>query len=332
MTDISKFIPDLSYTSLIYSRVLSGDSPNREDTLTLVAFNDTFPSVRDVETGILDLVLNASSECKDAILESLHTDLNVIVALYNENKHYYDQLNLHARWIMPLNYLNMCIEEQRIRTQEINEELIMVSNSFEMSAFNGSTKEEIGALERRCDKLRTEYNEEYSKLTNFYAEHESVTKEINSIPFDIFKTLSKKCNTLLHMVKKYYCKLSDRDSSQTVVINNFFSMSLIAPVYDLCNGNQFNIITDSQFFEAINLHPNSRPLVVRRHEKARVCFLIGMLSLKIAPDRRDEWLQSILTSMNISFSYYRSKYRVPVSDLPSKKNREFAEVIKELLC
>ena len=54
MKEISQFIPELSSICKIYSGVIGITC---EDALTLVAFINSFPSVHEVESGIMDLVL-----------------------------------------------------------------------------------------------------------------------------------------------------------------------------------------------------------------------------------------------------------------------------------
>ncbi len=86
------------------------------------------------------------------------------------------------------------------------------------------------------------------------------------------------------------------------------------------------------FFHAFNLHPTSKPLEVREKEKIRVCYLINRLSEKIEEkEKRSEWIGAMLLNCGIDQDYYRSKYRELISELPSKKNQEFAEALKEIL-
>ncbi len=71
---------------------------------------------------------------------------------------------------------------------------------------------------------------------------------------------------------------------------------------------------------------------VRKNEKVRVCYLINQLSEKIDnKEKRSEWIGAMLRITGIDPDYYRSKYREPISDLPSKKNKEFAGALKEIL-
>ncbi len=69
MKEISQFIPELSSVCKIYSGVISGSGTACEETLTLVAFINFFPSVHDVESGIMDLVLKAPTERLGIVLK-----------------------------------------------------------------------------------------------------------------------------------------------------------------------------------------------------------------------------------------------------------------------
>ena len=90
MKEISQFIPELSSVCKIYSGVISGSRIACEDALTLVSFINSFPSVHDLECGIMDLVLKAPTERLEIVLKSLHTDLDKIVTLYTDNSIYYN--------------------------------------------------------------------------------------------------------------------------------------------------------------------------------------------------------------------------------------------------
>ncbi|MDE5835992.1 MAG: hypothetical protein K2H50_03175, partial [Paramuribaculum sp.] len=76
MKEISQFIPELSSVSKIYSGLISGSSVTCEDALALITFINSFPSVHDVESGIMELVLKAPTERMEIVLKSLHSDLD----------------------------------------------------------------------------------------------------------------------------------------------------------------------------------------------------------------------------------------------------------------
>ncbi len=331
MKEISQFIPELSSVCKIYSGLISGSGIACEDTLTLVAFINSFLSVHDVESAIMDLVLKAPTERMEIVLKSLHSDLDRIVSLYKDNSRFYDRMDLRLLWHTPLSYVREDIETQQKKTQEASDELKEASNSYEMTPFNGMSKEEAAVLERRVDKLTEEYQKEKAKLQNLYTELKRLEEERWSVPTDIFKLIYQKCHGLLPVVEKYYTKPVEKNKEQSERTDLYLSMSHLAAIHELCNGRQFEDISPIDFFHALNLHQTSKPLEVRKYEKIRVCYLIDQLSEKIDKASRSEWIEAILRTTGIEPDYYRSKYREPISDLPSKKNKEFAEALKEIL-
>ena len=136
---------------------------------------------------------------------------------------------------------------------------------------------------------------------------------------------------MLDVVEKYYTQPTEKDSEQLTAIETYLPMSIISSIYDICNGKQFENISSLDFFLIFNLNHAKARLEVCKNEKARVCYLINQPSEKINKDKRNEWVESMLNMVNISQDYYRSKYREPVSDMPSKKNKEFAETLSDIL-
>lgn len=104
MKEMPKFIPELSSICKIYSGVIFGSGITCEDALTLIAFINSFHSVHDIESGIMDLVLKAPAERIEIILKSLFAYLDRIVMLYNDNSIYYDRKDLRFLWDKPLSY------------------------------------------------------------------------------------------------------------------------------------------------------------------------------------------------------------------------------------
>ena len=331
MKEISQFIPELSSICKIYSGVIFGSGITCEDALTLVAFIKSFPSVHDVESGIMDLVLKAPTERMEIVLKSLYTDLDRIVALYKDNSIYYDRRNLRFLWDKPLSYADKDIEVQQKKTHAASDELKEASNSYEMTPFNGMSKDEAAVLERRVDKLTAEYQKEKAKLQDLYARKKSLEEKKWSVPTDIFKRIYLKCVDILPIVRKYHTDPIETEEEQPVPVDPYLSMTIIAAIHELCNGRLFEDMSAIDFYNTLNLHQGSKCLEVRRHEKVRVCYIINQLSERINRDRRNEWIEAMLVKTGIKPNYYRSKYRDPVSDLPSNKNKEFAKALKEVL-
>lgn len=126
------------------------------------------------------------------------------------------------------------------------------------------------------------------------------------------------------------------DKKDDIIITNktaniYFNMSLISSIYEECNDIQFQNISEQDFYNAINLNPSSEnPLKIKAGEKIRVCYLIHKLYEKIKGDNKAVWRKEILDQLEIKESYYKSKYKEPLSDVPSLKSEEFVENIDKI--
>lgn len=102
-------------------------------------------------------------------------------------------------------------------------------------------------------------------------------------------------------------------------------MKLIFSVYELCNGVQFEQMSESDFYAALNLQSSTTPLKILLREKGRACYLVYLLSEQLPKPQREDWRNAILYRLDISLPFYSSKYKEPVSDFPSEANQEFAQ-------
>ena len=112
--------------------------------------------------------------------------------------------------------------------------------------------------------------------------------------------------------------------------HEYFDMKSLSSIHETCVGEQFEAITISDFYANINLHPCKNRLKIKAREKIRVCYLIFLMSEKLSKQYRDEWRDKILKLLDIDESYYRSKYKEPVSDFPSDSNQKFAKEMESI--
>ena len=112
--------------------------------------------------------------------------------------------------------------------------------------------------------------------------------------------------------------------------HEYFDMKPLSPIHGTCVGEQFEAITIADFYANINLSPCKNKLKIKAREKIRVCYLIFLMSEKLSKQYRDEWRDKILKLLDIDESYYRSKYKEPVSDFPSDSNQKFAKEMESI--
>lgn len=151
----------------------------------------------------------------------------------------------------------------------------------------------------------------------------------------MFRDINRKCQIFLTLVQKYVPAPESSDKNNRIYAVDdssihYFSMKLIATIHEACNGVQYVDMSTIDFYNAINLNPNSKPIIVKKNEKIRVCYLINQLAELLSQERKLQWIEKILEKIGIDYNYYRAKYRVPVGDLPSEANQEFAATLKDI--
>lgn len=332
MEALTSLLPRLGAASHIYASKATGSKVTKENVLTLVALRDGFPNLTDIENELLHLIINEPKEKSDMIVGSFSKALQTIMRVYENCSIALDGSALTSLWDMDRDIAEAQIERQHSKLREINEELREASNSYEMTPFNGSSPEYVALLERKLERHKADYDKERSILDDWYSQKRKTAEQMSAIGNDLFGEIYYRCSGVLSSVQRYYgTPISGSNSNgdkESVTATTYFPMTVVSKVYEICNGIQFKEMDDVSFFHAINLHPNSLPIQINPGEKVRMCYLINRLGETLETPSREEWINTILCRLDIKPQFYRSKYRQPVSDMPSDANAEFAAAIK----
>ena len=105
----------------------------------------------------------------------------------------------------------------------------------------------------------------------------------------------------------------------------YYSSKLLSLIHDVCVGEQFEEVSAPDFYANMNLLPCNCKLKIKPREKIRVCYLIFLMGEKLSKQDREKWKAGILELLDIDDSYYKSKYKEPVSDFPSDSNQKCAK-------
>ena len=105
----------------------------------------------------------------------------------------------------------------------------------------------------------------------------------------------------------------------------YFNMELLSLIHVTCVGEQFENISEHDFYTCRTCYQATPNPKSDREEKIRTCYLIFLMSEKLPKQDRENWKRNILKILDIEESYYKSKYKEPVSDFPSDSNRKFAK-------
>lgn len=221
-------------------------------------------------------------------------------------------------------------------SDEVYADLCEAKRELNDAVSNKLSEEIIAKLQRRVNLLETANELENDKLDELLLEYQYLEKKAKNANV-VFRGVADKCRSFLYIINQQSLytiqKMDDslNDCSMDIKDRNqpFFPMDLIRSIYNLCNGKQFEEVPELEFYKFLNLQKIS-PLKIMKGEKARVCFLIYLLAESWRALQRAEWKKNILNRLGISKEIYHSKYKDPVSDLPSRANQEFAEALKEI--
>ena len=151
-------------------------------------------------------------------MKSLHDELSFIHSVYNDNRCLYDNIILENICLPEIKALESEIDRQYKKTRETSDELRKISNSFEMTPFNGMSETEWEIMEGKVDRLQAAYDCEKSKLNKLYAEKKEL-KDINrSIPANMFRDINRKCQPFLTIVQKYVPAPESSDKENRIEI------------------------------------------------------------------------------------------------------------------
>jgi hypothetical protein len=138
----------------------------------------------------------------------------------------------------------------------------------------------------------------------------------------------------LAILEKYLTDQKEGEEKETATTPTsqpaYFPMKLLSVIYEKCNGEQFEAVSELDFYASMNLQPCEGRLKTRPREKARVCYLIFLMSETLPKPDREKWKEDIMNLLGIDDAYYKSKYKEPVSDFPNDSNQEFAKEMRSI--
>lgn len=113
----------------------------------------------------------------------------------------------------------------------------------------------------------------------------------------------------------------------TVSSVGYFDMGFVSAIHKLCNGEQFQPISELNLYAILNNQLTSSVLKIKSGEKTRMCILSISLASRLR-ERTKPYGVVICSAKEISESYYSSKYREPASEIPSQKSVQFAKGVE----
>ena len=299
-------------------------------------FYQEYNDMKSFEAAILELVLDKQKEQYTLILNSLKTEIEKSIQAY-EIRPLSDRAIERACYQHMERY-SQEIEAQLDVTRSLSKPLNEANNRYDSIGYREHTAEEEKQAEKEYERCKAEYDREKAKLNKLYDQQKATRTEAFQYMKNCCADIYRQSCLFLDILKKYIPDGKQQDEpgkpisqqETTEEQQEYFSMKLLSLIHEVCIGEQFEEISALDFYANMNLHPCNCKLKIKPREKIRVCYLIFLMSEKLSKQNRDKWKDGILKLLDIDDSYYKSKYKEPVSDFPSDSNQNFAKEMEHI--
>ena len=299
-------------------------------------FYQEYNDMKSFEAAILELVLDKQKEQYTLILNSLKTEIEKSIQTY-EIRPLSDRAIERACYQHMERY-SQEIEAQLDVTRSLSKPLNEANNRYDSIGYREHTAEEEKQAEKEYERCKAEYDREKARLNELYDLQKAARNEAFQYMKNRCADIYRQSCLFLDILQKY---ISDgkrqgepgkpvSQQETTTERHEYFSMKLLSLIHKACIGEQFEEISALDFYANMNLHPCNCKLKTKPREKIRVCYLIFLMGEKLSKQDRDKWKAGILKLLDIDDSYYKSKYKEPVSDFPSDSNQNFAKEMEHI--
>ena len=333
---ITSMIPRYGKLNKIYTEIMSGGSFSFEKQQFISGFYREYGDTQTFETALISLILEMDATHYSVLLNSLKREIENNISTYNTCKEFFDRLDTGYVCRQHESRFDWGIARQMKVTNEYYRELMEANGSLEAVGFREHDRQEEELLERRYERCKREYDKEKARLDELYKQKEQAKREALQCLKNHCGDICRLSGSLLAILEKYLTDQKKKEGEEKEAVTaqttppTYFPMKLLSAVYEKCNGEQFEAVSELDFYANMNLQPYESRLKIRPREKARVCYLIFLMGETLPKPDREKWKEDIMNLLGIDDTYYKSKYKEPVSDFPSDSNQEFAKEMRSI--
>ena len=295
---ITSMIPRYGKLNKIYTEIMSGGSFSFEKQQFISDFYREYGDTQTFEAALISLMLEMDAAHFSILLNSLKREIESNISTYNTCREFFDRLNTEY----------VCRQQEEL-------------------------------LERRYERCKREYDKEKGKLDALYEQKGQARREALLCLKNRCGDICRLGGSLLAILEKYLTNPKQKEGEEKEIPSSsttpasppaYFPMRLLSAIYEKCNGEQFEAVSELDFYANMNLQPYEGRLKIRPREKARVCYLIFLMGEMLPKPDKEKWKEDIMNLLGIDDTYYKSKYKEPVSDFPSDSNQEFAKEMRSI--
>jgi hypothetical protein len=299
---------------------------------SITDFHNQFNNKQAFEKAVLNMLLSADKDKTAPVITNLRTEIRKNIDIYTSNKDFFDGIDTIKVCKSRYNPLNIEIEGQLKDTNIIGKELTQVRNSLESASWKGD-KIAMQRLTQEAERAESRYKKEHEKLESLYQQQKESDDKASRYIYNVFGNISELSISFLSLLDNYYPverKKEQAEVKPSIKPGLYFDMKLVSAIHHECNNIQFENLTEVDLYAILNLQPTNAKLTVKSGERTRMCYLIYRLYEFLKTDNKAGWRTAILDAADIDDKYYKSKYKEPESEIPSRKSESFAQRINKI--
>ena len=336
---ITSMIPRYGKLNKIYTEIMSGGSFSFEKQQFISDFYREYGDTQTFEAALISLMLEMDAAHFSILLNSLKREIESNISTYNACREFFDCLDTEYVCRQHESRFDWGIDRQMKVTNGYYRELMEANGSLEAVSFRKHDRQEEELLERRYERCKREYDKEKGKLDALYEQKGQARREALLCLKNRCGDICRLGSSLLAILEKYLTNPKQKEGEEKEIPSSsttpasppaYFPMRLLSAIYEKCNGEQFEAVSELDFYANMNLQPYEGRLKIRPREKARVCYLIFLMGEMLPKPDKEKWKEDIMNLLGIDDTYYKSKYKEPVSDFPSDSNQEFAKEMRSI--
>ena len=320
---LTDLLPQYRSVNALYRETVERSVLSFDVQCDVTVFYNEFNDIQAFEKAILNFLLSADKERQLQIIANLQTEIGKNIEIYTANKTLFDGFDTIKVCSDRYNPLENEVRGQLKDTNNLWQELTQVKNSLESASWNND-KIRIERLTKEHKRLEDLYKKEQKKLEALYQQQKESDNHAAKNAENVFAQICGLSSTFASLLNNYFL------AEKTLTSGAYFDMQLVSQIYSECNDIQFDSLSEVDLYALLNLKSANTKLTIKSGERTRMCYLIFKLYEHLKTDNRAEWRTAILESIGIREDYYKSKYKEPVSEVPSRKSNDFSQRIDRI--
>lgn len=324
--------PQYRLVNSIYQQIVDNLKLSFENQCHITDFYNTFKDKQAFEKAVLNLLLSTDKEKLALIAINLKEEIGKNIELYTIHKELFDNIDTLKICTSRHDPVRFEIKGQLETANKLWQELTQVRNSLESASWKND-QVAVQRLTKKEEQIENQYKKEQDKLTNLYQQQKESDQKTSRYIHNMFGDIYDLSSSFVSLLEKYFPaekKNITNNNTPAIKPGIYFDMNLVSLLHQECNNIQFENLSETDFYGLLNLQPCNSRLTVKSGEGVRVCYLIYKLYEYLKTDSRAQWRSAILASAGIKEEYYKSKYKEPISEVPSRNNERFARRIDEI--